>query len=87
MTVSVCIGSACHLRGSYDIRLIFQELIAKYSLEDKVTLEVAFCLGHCKDGVTIKIDEEIVTGLTKDNAEKIFEGKVLNPIKDKNTVQ
>ncbi len=78
MTVSVCIGSACHLRGSYDVKTAFQDLIAFYKLEDKVTLEVAFCLGHCKDGVTIKIDDEIITGLTKNNAEIIFNEKILS---------
>lgn len=81
MTVSVCIGSACHLRGSYDVKTTFQNLIAQHQLEDKVTLEVAFCLGHCKDGVTIKIDDEIVTGLTKDNAEQIFNEKILSCVK------
>lgn len=81
MTVSVCIGSACHLRGSYDVKTTFQNLIAYHHLEDKVALEVAFCLGHCKDGVTIKIDDEIITGLTKDNAEKVFTEKILNAVK------
>ena len=61
------------MRGSYDIKLIFQELIAKYSLEDKVTLEVAFCLGNCKDGVTIKIDEEIVKLQNELISEKDFQ--------------
>lgn len=77
MTLSVCIGSACHLHGSYDVKNIFQRLIAENSLQDKVHLEVAFCLGHCKDGVTIKVDDEIVLGLNKDNAEEIFKEKVL----------
>lgn len=78
MTVSICIGSACHLNGSYDVKNIFQELIKFYQLDDKVTLEVAFCLGHCKDGVTIKINDEIITGLSKNNAEIIFRERVLS---------
>lgn len=78
MTISVCIGSACHLRGSYDVKTKFQELIASHDLEDKVNLEVAFCLGHCRDGVTIKIDDEIITGLSKDNTKEIFDQRVLS---------
>lgn len=78
MTVSVCIGSACHLRGSYDVKTAFQNLIAFHHLEEKVTLEVAFCLGHCKDGVTIKVDDEIITGVSKENAERIFTEKILS---------
>ena len=81
MTVSICIGSSCHLKGSYDVKTIFQELIDLYKLKDDVSLEVAFCLGHCKDGVTIKIDDEIITGLTKNNAETIFSERILNVLK------
>lgn len=80
MTVAVCIGSACHLKGSYDVKTIFQDLIAANHLEDRVFLEVAFCLGHCADGVTIKIDDEIFTGLSKDNAAEIFNSKILASI-------
>lgn len=77
MTVAVCIGSACHLRGSYDVKNTFEALIAENKLEDKVILQVAFCLGHCKDGVTVKIDDEIITGVSKDNAADVFGEKVL----------
>lgn len=77
MTISVCIGSACHLNGSYDVKANFQRLIKEHNLEDSVTLEVAFCLGHCKDGVTIKINDQIITGLTKNNTEEVFNEKVL----------
>lgn len=81
MTVSVCIGSACHLKGSYSVKNTFQRLIKEYDLEDKVHLEVAFCLGHCKDGVTIKLDDEIVTGLTGENAQSVFEERILKSVK------
>lgn len=80
MTVSICIGSSCHLRGSYDIKNIFSEMIENNSLENKVNLEVAFCLGHCKDGVTIKVDDEIITGVTPQNAEEIFIHNVIDKL-------
>lgn len=80
MNVAVCIGSACHLHGSYDVKTAFQRLIEENQLQDKVHLEVAFCLGHCKDGVTIRVDDEIITGLNKDNAEEIFRQKILSAV-------
>lgn len=80
MTISVCIGSACHLKGSYDVRMNFQNYIDQYNLGDIVNLEVAFCLGRCKDGVTIKVDDEIITGVTKENSEDIFKEKVLKKL-------
>ncbi len=77
MILSVCIGSACHLRGSYEVKNTFESMISEYNLGEKITLQVAFCLGHCKDGVTIKIDDEIVTGVTKENASDVFTEKIL----------
>lgn len=77
MTVSVCIGSCCHLKGSYDVKSGFQNLISQHGLEEQVTLMVAFCLGRCRDGVTIRIDDEIITGLTPENTADVFEAKVL----------
>ena len=81
MTLSVCIGSACHLKGSYEVKTTFQELIAANHLEEQVFLEVAFCLGHCSDGVTIRVDEEIVTGVSPQNANAVFTEKVLKRLR------
>jgi len=50
-----------------------KELIARDKLEEKVNLNAAFCLGQCTHGCTIRIDEEIVTGVTPDNIEGIFQ--------------
>lgn len=77
MKISVCVGSSCHLKGSYDVIMGFKKLIEEHGVGDKVDLEASFCLGHCAEGVTIKIDDEIVTGLTGDNVKKVFEKRVL----------
>ncbi len=73
MDIAVCIGSSCHLRGSYDIIQKLKELIAQRGLEKEVNLSAAFCLGHCTEGCTIRVDREIVTGVTKDNITEIFD--------------
>ena len=33
-------------------------------LTDQVNLSAAFCLGKCTHGVTIKVDDEIITGVS-----------------------
>ncbi len=71
--VSICVGSSCHLKGSYQIIQIFQELIKKYRLEDKVELSASFCLGRCTKGVSVKVDDEFVEDLTISNASVKFE--------------
>ena len=82
MEVYVCIGSSCHLKGSYDIINVFKQQIAQQNLEDKVNLNASFCLGHCQNGVTIKIDDRIVTGLNAENAAEVFQKEVVEGLKE-----
>lgn len=63
MVIQVCIGSACHLKGSYDIINRLTELIKNEKLEDKVDVKAAFCLGHCTEAVSVKFDEQIYSVL------------------------
>lgn len=78
MTILVCVGSSCHLKGSYEIIELMKEALQKNNLEDKVTLKATFCLGKCGiAGVSIKVDDEIITGVTKENFDNIFAKYVL----------
>ena len=82
MKVSICVGSSCHLKGSKDIIACFKDLVAKNRLENEVELKAAFCLGHCMDGVTIQVDDEIVTGVNPQNAEAVFQERILGGLKE-----
>jgi NADH-quinone oxidoreductase subunit G len=78
MIISVCVGSSCHLKGSYDVIELFKTALANNNLADKVTLKATFCLGKCGvAGVTVKIDNEIITGVTTENFDEIFKSNVL----------
>lgn len=59
MEINVCIGSACHLKGSYDVIKEFQKVLKEYQLEDKIILKGAFCLSHCTEAVSTKIGDQI----------------------------
>ena len=64
MKISICVGSSCHLKGSYDIINLMKEHLEKNDLTDRVELSAAFCLGRCTStGVTIQVDDEIITGV------------------------
>lgn len=78
MKIFVCVGSSCHLKGSYQILEALKQRIAEDGLEEKITLSAAFCLGQCRDGVSIKIDDEIVTGLSPETFPHIWQSKVLH---------
>ena len=80
MLVNVCIGSSCHLKGSYEIINTLKNLISEHKLEDKVELAAAFCLGQCLNGVTVKIDGELVLGVSPDNVTELFRERILKPL-------
>lgn len=80
MNIYVCVGSSCHLKGSYDIINLLRDALKIHNLEDKVTLSAAFCLGRCTDGVTIKINEEIICGVSKENFTNIFNNNILGQV-------
>lgn len=77
MNIYICVGSSCHLKGSYNIINLMKEALEKNGLSDKVNVSAAFCLGRCTDGVTIKVDDEIITGVSPDNFNAIFDKYVL----------
>ena len=80
MNIYICVGSSCHIKGSYDIIQLTKQAIAENNLEDKVQLSAAFCLGKCTDGVSVKIDDEIICGVSKDNFPDFFHQHVLSNI-------
>ena len=60
MKVYVCVGSACHLKGSYEVVQGFKQLIEEHNVQDDVQLSASFCLGHCsKEGVSVKIEDDV----------------------------
>lgn len=58
LKISVCIGSACHLKGSYNVINAFQQAIEKNKLNDKVEIGGTFCLGNCGENVSILVGDE-----------------------------
>lgn len=80
MNIYICVGSSCHLKGSYDIVKLMKDAIEKHQLESKVNLSAAFCLGHCTDGVSVKINEDTVCGVSKDNFDDFFQRNVLSKL-------
>lgn len=80
LKIAICFGSACHLRGAYGVVNAFKELLTKYHVEGIVEIMGEFCQGRCMEGVVIKIDDEIITHVSKDNVEDIFKKKVLERV-------
>ena len=81
MNIQICVGSSCHLRGSEEVVALFQKAIEERDLEDKITLAGSFCIGRCnREGVTVQIDDEIITGVTPETFDRFFENEILQKL-------
>ncbi|MGI6168926.1 MAG: (2Fe-2S) ferredoxin domain-containing protein [Christensenellales bacterium] len=81
MTIHVCIGSACHLKGSYSVINALQSLIEEHDVGEQVEISAVFCLGHCTQAVSVQIEgEEPVHSLHTENVRRFFEEYVLAKI-------
>lgn len=59
LEVTVCIGSACHIKGAYNVIQTFQQLIEEKSLHDRIIFKSGFCMKLCQSpGVAIVVDGE-----------------------------
>ena len=81
MVIQICVGSSCHLKGSQDIVELLQKAVTEYHLENEVTLAGSFCIGVCnRVGVTVQVDDDIHTGITRENFKEFFKENVLDKI-------
>lgn len=78
LQVTVCVGSSCYLKGSWQVVQTLQAAIAEHQLESKVELRAGFCLNRCQQGVAVQIGEHLVLGVQPDEAlEKVFLSHIL----------
>ena len=81
MKIELCMGSSCHVRGAQPILESLKAALKESKLENKVTIVGSNCLGQCKSGgVNMKVDDEVVTGITSANFSEFFETHVKKPL-------
>ncbi len=79
MKVTICLGSACHIKGARQVVEQLQYLIAKYDLGDKVELGGTFCTGKCQQGVCITIGDTFYS-VTPETVKEFFEKTILSQV-------
>ncbi len=72
----ICMGSACHQLGVFEVLPQIQSQLAQYQLESKVELKGAFCLNSCEDGVVIKLRDQLFGNIKPDNVERKFREEI-----------
>ena len=77
ITVTVCVGSSCHIKGAREMIERFNELLATHGLQDKVELKGSFCMERCGEGVNWQIDDEKLTSASVEEAVAVFDERVI----------
>lgn len=76
MRVTICIGSACHLKGSSEIIARLQTLVKENRLEEQVDLNGSFCIGDCVKGVCVTVEGQLYS-LKPEDTKEFFEKEIL----------
>ena len=79
MTVTVCLGSSCHVKGSHYVLEGLQNAVKEHHLEDQVKLAGTFCTGHCQQGVCVFVDEKLCS-VSPETVEQFLQEEVLSKL-------
>lgn len=75
--ISICLGTACHVRGGARVNEKLEELLAitdGQTTEDKrFTLESVRCIGCCSLGPVLKINEDMHGRISSDEVKKVLD--------------
>ena len=77
LTVTVCVGSSCYMRGSDELAEVLEALIERASLSKRVQLVGSFCMGECSTGISVKLGEHHYQTVRLEEAEKFFYKELL----------
>lgn len=76
-TIKICIGSACHVKGSYEVMSTFKQLIAYHKLENQIELHAEFCLRNCTHAVSVMRWDGKLLSVSPDNARQVFKDEII----------
>lgn len=75
--VSVCSGTACHVKDSANLVKYAEELLGikrgQMTADGKISLETVNCIGDCAKAPAMMINNEVYGELTKAKMQKILE--------------
>jgi len=67
-TVTVCVGSSCHIKGARDLIARFHELLSLNGIRGRVELKGSFCMERCGTGINWNVDGEPITSASVEDA-------------------
>lgn len=77
VTIVVCVGSSCYVRGSEGLAETFDALIKQRGVAARVEVTGAFCMDQCSMGVSVRVGDKVYRCVDPDNALSFFEHEVM----------
>ncbi|MGI6205861.1 MAG: (2Fe-2S) ferredoxin domain-containing protein [Anaerovoracaceae bacterium] len=78
-TITVCVGTSCHLKGSHHALNRLADLIKEYGLENEVELKASFCMDRCEGkAISTEIDGRPIYDMTEDKVDEVFKREILD---------
>jgi NADH:ubiquinone oxidoreductase subunit E len=78
----ICMGSACHQRGVYDLLPHLRSLLSEHQLDSVIEIKGSFCLGPCINGAVLKFRDHLFINITPDNLRGRFELEMIHHLKE-----
>jgi NADH:ubiquinone oxidoreductase subunit E len=77
LTITICVGSSCYVRGSEKLAESFQRLLEDAGLSGRVEMTGAFCMEQCSMGVSVRVNDRIYRGVQVEDAGAFFYNEIL----------
>jgi NADH-quinone oxidoreductase subunit G len=76
LTISVCVGTSCYVRGSQDLLHALLNHIDERHLQNAVDVKATFCFERCNKGPTVAIGDTILEKCTFEKACSVLKEKL-----------
>ncbi len=77
VSVAVCVGTNCYLKGAYDTLTKVSHLVGAQGLSDKVKVDATFCCESCAGGPCVQVNGQTLGGMTPDKVDQLFKDHIL----------
>lgn len=77
ISLVVCVGSSCYVRGAERVAETFERLIRERGLDGRVELTGAFCMEQCSMGVSVRVGDTVCRCTDGAAAESFFDQQVM----------
>jgi NADH-quinone oxidoreductase subunit G len=74
VTVSVCVGTNCYLKGSQDILRDLMNHVESHAMQGQVEVKATFCFENCGKAPNVAVDDNLIEAATV--------GKVLDRVRE-----